>query len=48
MWKLFRKLGFRFMDELSFEPSPVARCAAGLFRVEGRAARLKDVLSTRP
>lgn len=32
MWKLFRKLGFRFMDELSFEPSPVARCAAGLSR----------------
>ena len=27
MWKLFRKLGFRFMDELSFEPSPVARVA---------------------
>jgi len=48
MWKLFRKLGFRFMDELSFEPSPVARVARRGFRVEGRAAGLKDVLSTRP
>ena len=35
MWKLFRKLGFRFMDELSFEPSPVACIARrGFFESE--------------
>jgi hypothetical protein len=34
MWKLFRKLGFRFMDELSFERAPSRVLRAGLFASE--------------